>query len=97
MPEVKFELSVWCLCGKHLKYYDKEEGEGGGVGYYAISIDTCKDCLKEAREEGHNKGFEIGYIKGLNESRVEGYKKCLSDVSIFLEELKEGIEIRKEV
>ncbi len=56
MPEVRFDLEVWCSrCGKgicHLVTTRRKPGE--------IQVDPCDNCL----DIEHNRGYEEGQANG---------------------------------
>ncbi|HAX99315.1 MAG TPA: hypothetical protein DCY12_10630 [Candidatus Atribacteria bacterium] len=50
MAEISIE--VYCSCGNGLCHQTKCKRYG------QIIIEPCEDCLKKAKEEGHEEGYE---------------------------------------
>lgn len=53
MPEVKVEIEVWCSCGEGLCGQSTGRGRSGG-----ITVEPCDKCLKEAEQEGYDRGYK---------------------------------------
>jgi hypothetical protein len=58
MPELPFEFEVFCkTCGEGL-CHNCTEGTTPRRGMPFIQVEPCETCIDNAKDEGHDRGYE---------------------------------------
>ena len=56
MPEISFEIEVFCSCGHGL--CGPSKGGIGRRGIPYVTVEPCERCLTKAKDEGYDEGAE---------------------------------------
>jgi len=65
MPTFDLDFEVYCAeCGAGLCNQSDAESTSRG---FKVTIEPCKRCLEDARQEGFDKGHDEGYSEASND------------------------------